>query len=94
MGRLLLLVYRTVSVISKVVFWRSSMAAADRKKLNQLMKKASSVLGCPVDTVEVVGDGRVMAKLSSLMNHTSCPMHDTLSALHSSFSHQLIPPRV
>jgi len=45
MGRLLLLVYCTVSVISKVVFWRSSMAAADRKRLNQLMKRASSVLG-------------------------------------------------
>jgi len=45
------------------------MAAADRKRLNQLMKKASMQrAGCPVDTVEVVGDRRVMARLSSLMN--------------------------
>jgi len=28
-----------------VVFWSSSMAVADRKRLNRLMKKASSVLG-------------------------------------------------
>jgi len=31
--------------------------------------------------VEVVGDGRMMAKLSSLMNHASHPMHNTLAAL-------------
>jgi len=36
------------------------MAAADRKRLNKLLKKASSVLGCPADTVEVVGDGKAL----------------------------------
>jgi len=67
------------------------MAAADRKRLNKPIQKASSVLGCPLDAVEVVGDGRMMAKL--LMNHASHPMQDTLAALHISFGHRLIPPR-
>jgi len=78
------------AIFDGVVFWSSSMAAADKKRLNKLLKKASSVLGCPLDTV---GDGRMMAKLSSLMNHASHPMLDTLAALLSSFSHRLIPPR-
>jgi len=54
------------AIFSGVVFWSSSMV--DRKRLMKKMKKASSVLGCPLDTVEVVGDGRLMAELSSLMN--------------------------
>ena len=77
----------------------SSGAAASRQltggdwRLDKLVRKASSVLGCPLDTVEVVGDRRMMAKLSSLMSHASHPMQDTLAALHSSFSHRLIHPR-
>ena len=39
-----------------VVCWNSSITAADRKRLNKLIKRASSVLGCSLDTVEVVGD--------------------------------------
>jgi len=34
------------AIFDGVVFWSSSMAAADRKRLNELLKKASSVLGC------------------------------------------------
>ncbi|KAK9538097.1 hypothetical protein VZT92_005654 [Zoarces viviparus] len=47
----------------------------------------------PLDAVEVVGDRRKMAKLSSLMDNTSHPMQDALAALCSSFSRRLIPPR-
>lgn len=45
-----------------VVCWGSSISG-DRKKQNKLIKKVSSVLGCPLDPVEVVSDGK-MAKLS------------------------------
>ena len=46
---------------------------ADRKILDKLIKKASSVLGCPLDSVEVVGERRMMAKLSSWrMTPTRC----------------------
>jgi len=38
--------------------------------------KASSVLGCPLDAVEVVGDGGMMATLSSLIH----PIQDALAA--------------
>ncbi|KAI3354884.1 hypothetical protein L3Q82_004552 [Scortum barcoo] len=47
----------------------------------------------PLDSVEVVGNGRMMAKLSSLLNNTSHPLQDTLTALGSSFSERLLHPR-
>lgn len=49
----------------------STGAAADKKRLSRLVKNASSVLGCPLDPVEVVGERRMMAKLSSLMENMS-----------------------
>lgn len=45
-----------VSAIScGVVFWGSSISTAGRKRLNRLGKKVSSVLGCILDPVEVMG---------------------------------------
>ncbi|KAI4890274.1 hypothetical protein NFI96_014045, partial [Prochilodus magdalenae] len=35
-----------------VVCWGSSISTADRKRLNRVIKKSSSVLGCPLDPVE------------------------------------------
>lgn len=58
----------------------SNILTADKKRLNRLDKKASSVQGCPLKPVEVEG-----AKLSSLMENMSHPMQDTLTALGSSF---------
>ncbi len=73
-----------------VVCWGSSVSSADRKRLNRLVKKATSVLGCPHYSVEVVGERRMMAKLSSLMENMSHPMQDTLTTLGSSFSNRLL----
>ena len=58
-----------------------------------MIRKASSVLGCPLDTVEVVGERKMMAKLSSMMENDSHPMQDTISALESSFSDRLLHPQ-
>lgn len=51
------------------------------------------MIGCPLDTVEVVGDRRIMTKLSTLMSNTSHPMVDALVALYGSFSQRLIRPQ-
>lgn len=45
------------------------------------------------DPAELVGERRMMAKLSSLMESTSDPMQDTLTALSSSFSDRLLHPQ-
>ena len=69
-----------------VVCWGSSISTADRKRLDRLIRRASSVLGYPLDPVEVVGQRRMMVKLSSLMDNQSHPLQDTITALGSSFS--------
>ena len=46
--------------------------AADRKRLIKLIKRASSVLGCLLDPVEVVGGRR-------LIENTSHSLHGTLN---------------
>ena len=47
------------SVVASAIFygvacWSSSILAADRRRLDRFIKKASSILGCPLDPVEVV----------------------------------------
>ena len=76
-----------------VVSWASGISVVDRKRLDKIIRKASSVLGCPLDPVEVVGERRVRAKLSSLMDSVSHPLKDTLTGLESSFSDRLLHPR-
>ena len=47
-------------------------------KVDQLhIWKASAVLGCPLDTVQMVGERRMVAKLS-MMDNESHPMQDTV----------------
>ncbi|KAL3987642.1 hypothetical protein ACER0C_014757 [Sarotherodon galilaeus] len=76
-----------------VVCWGGNISAGDRKRLTRLIRRASSVLGCPLDPVEVVSDRRMVAKLSSLLDNISHPMQETLTALSSSFSGRLRHPR-
>ena len=76
-----------------VVCWGSSISAVDRKRLDKLIKKASSVLGCPLDPVEVVGSRRMITKLSSMMVNESHPMQDTVTDLCSSISDRLLHPK-
>ena len=57
-----------------------------RKRLNGLITKSSSILGCPLDPVQVVGESRMMDKLSLLLVKQSHPLQDTVTALGSSFS--------
>ena len=44
-----------------MVCWSNSITAAERKRLNKLIKRASSVLGCSLHPVEVVGDRKMIA---------------------------------
>ncbi len=73
------------AVFYGVICWGSSILTADRKKPDRQVKKISSVLGCLLDSVEVTGERRMMAKLSSLMENMSHPI-----AGHSGSAGQLI----
>ncbi|KAI4872033.1 hypothetical protein NFI96_006516 [Prochilodus magdalenae] len=95
-GALLRTFFHTVvasALFYGVVCWGSSISTADRKRLDQLLKRAGSVLGSPLDPVQVVGDRRTLAKLASMLENDSHPMHETLAALGSSFSNRLLHPK-
>ena len=86
------------SVVASAIFygvacWGSSISTADRRRLDKIIRRAGSVLGCSLDPVEVVGERRMVAKLSSMMVKDSHPMKDTISALESSFSDRLLHPK-
>jgi hypothetical protein len=81
------------AILYAVACWSSSITERDIKKLDKVIKKSSSVLGCPLDSVREVGDRRVLAKLTAMLTHESHPLHYTLSALESSFSDRLRHPR-
>ncbi|KAI3356912.1 hypothetical protein L3Q82_003559 [Scortum barcoo] len=54
--------YETVvaSVVSyAVVCWGGGCSERDKKRLNRLIKRASSVCGCPLDSIEDAADGSV-----------------------------------
>ncbi|KAI3368395.1 hypothetical protein L3Q82_008101 [Scortum barcoo] len=68
--------YETVvaSVVSyAVVCWGGGCSERDKKRLNRLIKRASSVCGCPLDSIEVMGERRALAKLSTIIDNTSPP---------------------
>ena len=95
-GALLRTFFDTVvasAIFFGVVCWGSSISTADRKRLDRLIKRASSVLGSPLDPVQVVGDRRMLARLASMLENSSHPMHETLAALGSSFSDRLLHPK-
>ncbi|TKS65892.1 RNA-directed DNA polymerase from mobile element jockey [Collichthys lucidus] len=80
------------AIFYAVVCWRGSSTDRDRSRLNRLIRRASSVLDCPLDSTEEVGERRMLAKLTSIMDNPSHPLHDTVGSLSSSFSSRLIHP--
>ena len=83
------------SVVASVLFlavvcWGSSIGASDTNRLNKLIRKAGSVIGCKQDTVEAVVERRTLNKLLSIMDNPDHPLHLTLDRQRSSFSNRLL----
>ncbi|KAL1276246.1 hypothetical protein QQF64_035869 [Cirrhinus molitorella] len=51
----------------------SSITERERKKLDRVIRRSSSVLGCPLDSVWEVGTRRILTKLTSMLDHESQP---------------------
>ncbi|KAK7158641.1 hypothetical protein R3I94_005089 [Phoxinus phoxinus] len=86
------------SVVASAIFyaiacWGAGSRERDRKRLNKLVMKASSVLVCHLDTIEEVGERRMLTRLASIMGNTSHPLHEIVSSLSSSFSCRLLHPQ-
>ena len=85
------------SVVASVLFFAvvclgSSIGASDTNRLNKLIKKAGSVIGCKQDRkLEAVIERRTLKKLLSIMDNSLYPLHFTLVRQQSTFSKRLIP---
>ena len=80
------------TILYAVVCWGGSIKEGDRKRLNRLIKKAGSVLGTTLDTVEEVANNRTRTKLLAIMDNPSHPLHDTVKGQKSTFSNRLLHP--
>ena len=80
-------------VFYAVVCWGGGCSERDKNRLNRLIKRASSVCGCPLDSIEVVGERRTLSKLSAIIRNSSHPLHQTVNSLRSTFSNRLVHPR-
>ncbi len=65
------------AVLVAVICWGCRGSMRDRKRLNKLMKRQSSVVDCSLDFSEEVGERR--------MENTSHPLHETVGALSQRF---------
>ena len=78
-----------------VVCWGSSISTADRKRLDRLIRRTSSVRGYHLDPVEVMGPvlGGWWRSCFLWWTTSPTPPQDTITALDSSFSDRRIHPR-
>ncbi|TWW56005.1 hypothetical protein D4764_09G0010550 [Takifugu flavidus] len=94
-SRMLYMFYQSVSLASTIFFaavcWGAGIKAKDANRLNKLIKKAGSVVGCRLAN-EVVRD-RMVLKMRTIMDNPSHPLHNTMDKLRSSFSNRLLEPR-
>ncbi|KAK3568773.1 hypothetical protein QTP86_017433, partial [Hemibagrus guttatus] len=81
------------TVLYVIVCWVGGSTERNRKRMNRLVRRASSVLGCPLELVEEVGERRMLAKLRSIMNNTSHPLYGTVEILWRAFSSRLLHPQ-
>ncbi|TWW73509.1 hypothetical protein D4764_15G0009030 [Takifugu flavidus] len=73
--------YKYRVIFYAVVCWSCGSSERDRKRLNKLVRRAGSLLDCSLDSIEEVGERRMLAKLTSIMDTPSHPLHETVGAL-------------
>ena len=85
-------VYQSVvasTLFSAVVCWGNSIIASDANRLNKLIRKAGSIIGCRQDTFQSVVERRTLNKLLSIMDNPDHPLHHTIDRQRSTFSRRL-----
>ncbi len=95
-NRLLKIFYQSTvasALFFAVVCWGGGIRAGEASRLNKLVRKASSVVGLELDSLESVAERRMKDKIKAILENPSHPLHDELWQMGSSFSHRIIPPR-
>ena len=76
-----------------IVCWGSSIGAGDTNRLNKLVKKAGSIIGCKQDYLEQVVERRTLKKLLSILDNPDHPLHHLLQGQRSTFSKRFLQLR-
>ena len=76
-----------------VVCWGGSTTKRDSSRLDKLIRRAGSVVGCKLDCLVTVAEERTTKKLLAILDDTSHPLHTVISNQRSSFSDRLLLPR-
>ncbi|KAI4901199.1 hypothetical protein NFI96_027028, partial [Prochilodus magdalenae] len=71
------------AIFYSVVCWGNSI---NKTAINKLVKKAGSVIGLKLDTLEVVAEKRTLNKLLAVMDNASHPLHRAVEKQRSMFS--------
>ena len=95
-SRLLVMFYQ--SVVDSVLFyavvcWGGGIKAGELNRLKKITKKASSVVGLRVESLQSVTERRIRTKLDSMRSNPSHPLYSMLQDRMSTFSGRLtLPP--
>lgn len=73
-----------------VVCWGGNARKRDIQKLNRLIRKAGSVVGLSLDSVEKVVEQRTLAKIRAILSNQSHPLHSVSTHQRSSVSTRLL----
>ncbi|TWW77449.1 hypothetical protein D4764_12G0008390 [Takifugu flavidus] len=95
-SRMLHMFYQSVmasTIFFAAVCWGAGIKAKDANRLNKLIKKAGSVVGCRLANLDEVVRDRMVLKRRTIMENPSHPLHNTVDKLRSSFSSRLLQPR-
>ena len=85
------------SVVASTIFLAvvssgAGIKAKDANRQIRLIKKAESVVGSELVTLEEEVEDRMLGTLLAIMDNVSHPLHKTLDKPESSFSNRLIQP--
>ena len=84
-----------VSVVSSVLFyavvcWGGNARQRDTAKLDRLIRRASRVTGAQLDSVVAMAERRTLAKMLSILDNVSHPLHTALYSRKSEFSERFL----
>ncbi len=82
------------SVVASVLFfavacWGGSGSKRNIQRLNKLIKKAGSVVGLKLDSVEEVTEQRTLSRLRAIMNNADHPLYSAFNLQRSTFRNRL-----
>ena len=77
-----------------VLCWGGSITVMDKNRINKIIKKAVSVIGLPLDSLETTIAKRTKSKLNSILSFEGHPLYPVFYALRSSFSNRLLLPSI